>query len=169
MRLPATSLAISAFALALSSATAHADTSAWASLSAGPSVLSHDGGEATLRAAMAFDAGVGTSPKEPLVFGGLFRISPTIEEGTDLSLVARGASGSSAALAPFASCVSTASVASSTASTTSLPVDSSSTPIDAIDSSSAPHANRTAGLTTRLSHERMPFASVASMASGMTM
>ncbi len=91
MRLPATSLAISAFALALSSATAHADTSAWASLSAGPSVLSHDGGEATLRAAMAFDAGVGTSPKEPLVFGGLFRISPTIEEGTDLSLVARGA------------------------------------------------------------------------------
>lgn len=91
MRLPACSLAISAFALALSSATARAETSAWASLSAGPSVLSHDGGDTTLRAAMAFDAGLGTSPKEPLIFGGLFRISPTIEEGTDLSLVARGA------------------------------------------------------------------------------
>lgn len=91
MRRPATLFAFTALTLALSSATARAETSAWASLSAGPSVLSHDGGETTLRAAMSFDAGLGTSPKEPLIFGGLFRISPTIEEGTDLSLVARGA------------------------------------------------------------------------------
>jgi hypothetical protein len=77
-------------ALSTSSA-AHADTSAWAAISAGPSVLAHDGGDATLRAGMAFDVGLGTSPKNALVFGGLFRFAPTVAEGTDLALLARGA------------------------------------------------------------------------------
>lgn len=42
-------------------------------------------------ALMQLDLGMGTSPVNPFVFGGLFRNSTYFGEGTDLSLLSRGA------------------------------------------------------------------------------
>ena len=38
---------------------------------------------------MTFDVGVGTDPKAPFIFGGLFRIQPVFENGVDLALLTR--------------------------------------------------------------------------------
>lgn len=70
---------------------AKAEASAWVSVGAGAIGLKQKGEDFTFRSTLAFDAGVGTSPTNSFIFGGLFRISPIIKEGTDLSIVLRGA------------------------------------------------------------------------------
>ncbi len=87
---------------------AAADSSAWVSVNGGVTVegkevddvsetttsadddpLAH--GETVVRSQLQFDVGVGTTPANPIIVGGLFRISPTIGEHTDFSLLLRGA------------------------------------------------------------------------------
>lgn len=72
---------------------AHADTSAWVSANGGTAVYSMDGSDVVVRGTMAFDAGVGTSPTAPFLFGGLFRLAPILPEGVDAMFLARGATG----------------------------------------------------------------------------
>jgi hypothetical protein len=43
------------------------------------------------RGSLQFDAGFGTSPQNAFIVGALFRVTPIISEGTDLSLSLRGA------------------------------------------------------------------------------
>lgn len=54
-------------------------------------MLSAGGSDPVVRASMAFDLGVGTSPLDDVIVGGLFRVAPIVEEGTDLMVLARGA------------------------------------------------------------------------------
>ena len=70
---------------------AHAEASAWASVGAGAVGFKQKGEDFAVRSTLVFDAGVGTSPTNSFIFGGLFRISPIIGAGTDLSIVLRGA------------------------------------------------------------------------------
>lgn len=72
--------------------TAMADTSAWLSLQGGTTLLTVNESEVVVRGSMAFDIGMGTSPSEPFIFGGLVRVAPIIEEGTDMQFLLRGAS-----------------------------------------------------------------------------
>jgi hypothetical protein len=72
---------------------AKADVTAWAHV-AGGSMGWKGGpdGELTASAMMAIDAGLGTSPRAPWIFGGYFRVMPVFGEGADLALMARFAS-----------------------------------------------------------------------------
>jgi hypothetical protein len=85
------SLALAAVGAALVPNVARAEASAWASVSGGAAGLKSGGDPFTLRGLMQFDAGVGTSPANPFIFGTIFRVTPMIKEGTDLSLSLRGA------------------------------------------------------------------------------
>lgn len=86
---------------------ARADSSAWVSVNGGVSIEGQPapdadesvapgedesvGGETLVRSQLQFDVGVGTTPKNPVIFGGLFRVSPTLGEHTDFALLLRGA------------------------------------------------------------------------------
>ncbi len=83
-----------ALAVALPSAlpsVARAEPSAWVSVNGGAAGLQQTGGDFHFRGMMSFDAGLGSSPANKFIIGGIFRVSPMIEEGTDLSLSLRGA------------------------------------------------------------------------------
>lgn len=71
---------------------AYAETSAWLSASGGTTILTVNESEVKVRGSMAFDVGVGSSPQEDLIFGGLVRVSPIVSEGTDMQFLVRGAS-----------------------------------------------------------------------------
>jgi hypothetical protein len=74
----------------LSARAARADASAW--LFAGGGATSWKNGDATtLDPMLAFDLGVGTSPRGRFIAGGLVRLAPILGQGSDLSLLARGA------------------------------------------------------------------------------
>lgn len=82
---------------------ARADASAWMAFSSGP--VAWKGGNATTAAnggpapqtslltqgALRFDVGTGTSPDGAFIVGGLFRLAPILGSGTDLAILARGA------------------------------------------------------------------------------
>ena len=69
---------------------ARADVSSWVYAGVGPSFLSGDRDRERLT--LQFESGLGTPPAG-FVLGGLFRAQTFYHEGTDLSLLARGASG----------------------------------------------------------------------------
>lgn len=71
------------------SSSARADASSWAFVGAGAFALKEGSAALAPRAAMTFDVGVGTTPDAAVIFGGLFRVMPIIDEGTDLALCAR--------------------------------------------------------------------------------
>ena len=77
---------------------ARADTSAWVFVGGGGVGLRQEdptssgtAGSFKPSGALAFEAGVGTSPDGSFIAGGLFRFEPIFGTGTELSLVARGA------------------------------------------------------------------------------
>ncbi len=90
-------------ALLTAPAMARADATGWASFSGGAAIKQgdvvledgtevpsgDDGGQVAPQ--LQFDVGVGTTPSAPIIVGGLFRISPTLGQRTDFSVVARGA------------------------------------------------------------------------------
>lgn len=80
-----------AAAVLLSAAPAAAETSAWLSANGGTTILTVNESEVKVRGSMTFDVGVGSSPQEDLIFGGLFRVAPIVAEGTDLEFILRGA------------------------------------------------------------------------------
>jgi hypothetical protein len=104
-RSPAPHLTAAAALLALlgASSPAWADATGWASISGGaaikqgevvlddgtPVASGDDGGQVAPQ--LQFDAGVGTTPAAPFIFGGLFRISPTLGQRTDFAVMARAA------------------------------------------------------------------------------
>ncbi len=89
-KLPA-SLAIAAATSVLAiAAPALADASAWVFVGGG--ALGWTQAESpvyTPSGTMVIDVGAGTDPRARFIFGGLFRIQPIIQQGTDLSLLAR--------------------------------------------------------------------------------
>ena len=67
---------------------ARADVSSWFFVGAGPTWLRHSGDteqDWTVRA----DTGLGTSPTDPIIIGGLARLDAHVSHGADLGLVAR--------------------------------------------------------------------------------
>lgn len=70
---------------------ANAEPSAWVSVNGGATGLQQAGEDFRFRGSMSFDAGLGSSPENKFIVGALFRVTPIIEEGTDLSLALRGA------------------------------------------------------------------------------
>jgi hypothetical protein len=69
---------------------AAADVSSWLYLGTGPTWLSH--AEATDRSwATQFDTGLGTTPEDPIIVGGLARLSAPLDRGVDLGLLVRTA------------------------------------------------------------------------------
>jgi len=84
----ALALATGAFTLSIG-ASAHADVSSWVYAGFGPGFLDQDGSEEQ-RWTLQLETGLGTPPAA-VVFGGLFRVQPYFGEGTDLALLARGA------------------------------------------------------------------------------
>jgi hypothetical protein len=82
---------VAGLAAASLSSEARAEASAWASVSGGATGLKFGDTDFHFRGSLQFDAGVGTSPANVFIVGMIFRVSPIIEEGTDLSLAVRGA------------------------------------------------------------------------------
>lgn len=78
--------------LLLGAGTAHAEATGWTHVSGG-AMGWQMGPDASLTASpiMTIDAGVGTDPDAPFIFGGLFRVQPVFGEGVDLALYARAA------------------------------------------------------------------------------
>jgi hypothetical protein len=70
---------------------AHADVSSWAFTGAGPSWVESDQLELSLQPSLVIEAGIGTPPSHPIIFGGMFRIQTHFGEGTDLGLSLRTA------------------------------------------------------------------------------
>jgi hypothetical protein len=70
---------------------ASAEPSAWVSVNGGATGLQQAGSDFHFRGSMSFDAGLGSSPLNKFIIGAIFRVTPIIEEGTDLSLSLRGA------------------------------------------------------------------------------
>lgn len=89
--LPSAALAATALSVALPPAEATAEPSAWVSVNGGATGLQQAGEDFRFRGSMSFDAGLGSSPANKFIFGALFRVTPVIEEGTDLALCLRGA------------------------------------------------------------------------------
>lgn len=86
------SLAALALAATLgSTASARADVSSWLYVGAGPSWVRNSSGT-TLQPSLQLDTGMGSSPAEPVVVGGLFRLSPHLGRGSDVALLLRTAS-----------------------------------------------------------------------------
>jgi len=87
---PKTALALVLGALTVSiAAPARADVSSWMYVGAGPAFLDRGGAE-DQPFTLQLETGLGTPPAA-LVFGGLLRIQPYFGQGTDLALLARGA------------------------------------------------------------------------------
>jgi hypothetical protein len=71
-------------------AKARADVSSWASVSAGPSFIDEGQGEGMKsQGALSLQAGMGTTPANFLVLGGLFHFETHFGRGTDLGILAR--------------------------------------------------------------------------------
>lgn len=81
---------LSSFACLLVAGSASADVSSWAYAGFGPGILDF-GAEERERLVLEWEAGVGSAPAA-WVFGGVFRGQSFLGDGTDLSLLARGAS-----------------------------------------------------------------------------
>lgn len=84
---------MAASAAALTPNAARAESSAWISANGGTTFFTMAESDVKLRASLAFDAGVGSSPAEAFILGGVFRVAPIIGEGTDLLFLGRGAMG----------------------------------------------------------------------------
>lgn len=83
------------FALLLASADARADVSSWLSLGGGyAGQLSQGASGADTAGTFTYTVGVGSSPKNPLVFGGVYRGATYFGLGTDIGPALRIASGS---------------------------------------------------------------------------
>ncbi|HEX6274445.1 MAG TPA: hypothetical protein VFZ53_15490 [Polyangiaceae bacterium] len=67
---------------------AQADVSGWANASAGPTYVD-DGTDTMTQGALSLQAGVGSTPSNFLVGGGLFHVETHFQRGTDLGLLAR--------------------------------------------------------------------------------
>lgn len=70
---------------------ARADASAWFFAGGGATGWKQGVTDLDIRGSLAFDVGVGTSPDGSFIFGGLFRLAPLLGMGTDMALLARGA------------------------------------------------------------------------------
>ncbi len=82
----------SSVAIVTAATPARAETSAWVSVGGGAMGWKQGADQNFgLSSALSFDVGVGTTPDASFVFGGLARIQPIIGSGTDLALLARGA------------------------------------------------------------------------------
>lgn len=68
---------------------ARADVSSWLFVGGGPSWLSEQREPYELRGSMQIDLGMGTPVSQPLVVGGLGRVTSYFGKGTDLALAAR--------------------------------------------------------------------------------
>ncbi|MDX2056136.1 MAG: hypothetical protein SFV15_27290 [Polyangiaceae bacterium] len=68
---------------------ARAESSAWLSFTGGPATLADDGDSLGTSGLLEISSGLGTSPLDPLVWGGLVRSSTYFASGTDLSLLGR--------------------------------------------------------------------------------
>ena len=77
-----------ALSVALFASSARADVSSWANASAGPSFID-DGTGMETQGAISLQAGLGSTPENFLVGGGLFHIETHFTRGTDLGLLAR--------------------------------------------------------------------------------
>ncbi len=89
-RLAKTAAGLAAFlALCGQAATAHADVSGWMHVGGGGIGWQDEDDELGLSPTLAIDAGVGSPDSNPFIVGGLFRLQPVIEHGTDIGLAAR--------------------------------------------------------------------------------
>jgi hypothetical protein len=77
-----------AVSLALLAPNARADVSSWANVSAGPSFIDEGTGMET-QGALLLQAGVGSTPENFLVGGGLFNLETHFTRGTDLGILGR--------------------------------------------------------------------------------
>ena len=60
------------------------------SAAAGPISWKQGDADYTVDPALQFDVGVGTTPANPFIVGGLFRVTPILGSGADLGLLLRG-------------------------------------------------------------------------------
>ncbi len=72
-------------------APARADLSSWLFAGGGAMSWSQGGADPALNGAISLDLGVGTSPDARFIFGGLVRTTTLLDSGTDLAMLARGA------------------------------------------------------------------------------
>jgi hypothetical protein len=77
----------------LAPSVARADITSWLYVGGGPAFLGEEVGGRSRYALLQLETGVGSSPANAVILGGLFRTVTFFSGGTDLSLVARGASG----------------------------------------------------------------------------
>lgn len=93
MRSPLPSLlALGGLCAALSwTAPARADLSTWLFAGGGAMSWSQGGADRALNGAIGLDLGVGSSPDARFIFGGLVRTTTLFDQGTDLAVLARGA------------------------------------------------------------------------------
>lgn len=70
---------------------ARADASSWVFLGGGAARLQQRTLPATTVGTMRLELGLGTSPSNPVVLGGLFSLEPNFGHGSDLALLFRGA------------------------------------------------------------------------------
>lgn len=85
--LPAAALACASFAWASS---ARADVSSWMSAAAGPISWKQADADYRVDPALQFDVGVGTTPENTVIIGGIFRVTPILGSGADIALLLRG-------------------------------------------------------------------------------
>lgn len=93
MRSPISALLAAGGALAALAwaAPARADLSSWLFVGGGATSLAQQDSERRLDGTLSFDLGVGTTPDARFIFGGLVRTTTLFGDGTDLALLARGA------------------------------------------------------------------------------
>ncbi len=92
---PVRLLALACVALPLSlAATARADVSSWLYVGGGAGLLADDGSSGRLVPALQLETGMGTPPADSLIFGGVLQTRTYFGEGTDVALLARGATHS---------------------------------------------------------------------------
>jgi hypothetical protein len=82
---------VMALGVLLPSRMAFAEVSSWLYVGAGPTYLLQEGGSLEPHVTLQLATGLGTSPANPLIVGGLFRTQTHFGSGTDLSVVARAA------------------------------------------------------------------------------
>ena len=80
-----------ASAVVVTAGSARADVSSWAFVGSGVSVLEQRGLERRTDPTLHIEAGVGTSPSQRFVVGGLVKFQTLFGDGTDLGLSLRGA------------------------------------------------------------------------------
>jgi len=81
-----------AAAMTALAAPAQAEVSSWLAASGGTSILTVNESEVMVRGTMNFDLGVGSTPQGDAIFGGLVRVAPIFDEGTDMAFLVRGCS-----------------------------------------------------------------------------